>query len=256
MSGQVVSPSSAQCENCHARRHGPCASLPAASLARFAEAARPVDYPAGHCFWDEDGRVNFVGILKTGYLRMLRYTADGRRQIMALVGPGDIVGEGFRPVAGYRLEASTPATMCRFEPAVFERLLEREPELRRAVCRDYLDQLDGLRRTTWSLGVQSPRERLCAFLSLSCRTMPFAPSPKGGGLLTLELPRADIADLLGTTKETISRLTHRLQSSGLLRIRDPRRFFIPDLARLERAGGLNPPQTARVKAAQPQRCEA
>ena len=66
--------------------------------------------------------------------------------------------------------------------------------------------------------------------------MPYTPLPEGGGLLTVELPRADIADLLGITVETISRVTRRLEAEGIIRIRTAQSFEIPDLGRLVRIG--------------------
>ena len=71
--------------------------------------------------------------------------------------------------------------------------------------------------------------------------MPWEPLPGGGGVLDLDLPRADIADLLGTTIESISRISRKFHREGLIRIVDPRRFAIPDLARLARRGSLAPP---------------
>lgn len=229
-----------KCAECTGRRLGLCAELPKRVLARLAEVAHAVDYPANHRFWDEDERPGFAAILQSGYLRMPRYSIEGRRQIVAMVSPGEIVGEGIDTRPGYGMESVTPVRVCRFERGDFLRLTESEPELRRAIFRQYMKRLDVLRWLTWSLGLQTPEERLCAFLARSCETMPYQPLPDGSGILTLEVPRADVADLLGTTKETISRLTHRLQQTGLIEIRDPRHFRIFDLGKLARAGGIAP----------------
>lgn len=226
------------CQSCPVRGHALCRQLSVRTLERLAFLARTHRYRANHCFWDEDSRPGFIGIVHTGYLRIVRYSLDGRRQITALVGPGETVGEGIHEGVGYALEAATATTLCRFERPAFERLMTEESELRRAVYREYADRLEKLRRLAWMLALQSPEERLCTFLSNTHGAMPWQPLPGGGGVLTVEIPRADVADLLGTTKEQISRVTHRLAAAGLIEIRDPRHFLIPDVARLRQAGGL------------------
>lgn len=230
----------ANCAVCPGRHSGLCAELPKDLLARVAEASRIVEYPANHRLWDEDVQPGFTAILWRGYLRMPRYSIEGRRQIVSVICPGEIVGEGVDTRPGYGMEAVTAVTVCRFERGEFRRLADREPELRRALLRQHMKRLEVLRWLTWSLGLQTPEERLCAFLARACEMMPYQALPDGSGILSLEVPRADVADLLGTTKETISRLTHRLQQIGLIEIRDPRHFRIFDRELLAKAGGLSP----------------
>jgi CRP/FNR family transcriptional regulator len=68
--------------------------------------------------------------------------------------------------------------------------------------------------------------------------MPYQPLPDGTGVLSVSLPRRDIADLLGTTLESISRAAHKLADSGIIEIRDPARFRILDLPRLIALGKI------------------
>lgn len=211
---------------------------------RMMALGRIVELPADHLLWEEDHSPGFVAVLLKGFLRMLRYSADGRRQIMVIVPPGELVGEGVETRTGYLLEAATPVQVLRLERGAFARLMEEAPDLGRSIYRQCVSRLDRLQRMTWSLGLQSPEERLCTFLADACHVMPF--EPRGaGGVLTMELPRADIADYLGTTRETISRLTHKLKAAGLIVIRDPRTFDIPDTDRLMRAGAC---PSARIAA--------
>lgn len=238
------------CETCVSRGSGLCGRLSVRTHARLAEIARCFQYAADQSLRNEGSRPNFVGIVRSGYLRAVRHTVEGRRQILAFAGPGDLIGEALGAEADYGIEAVTPAAVCRFDRTAFARLMEEETDLRRAVYRSYAEGLDNLRRVIWSLRLLSPEERFCAFLVLACASMPFEPLPTGGGVLTVVVPRTDIADLLGTTKETISRVTYRLEASGLIAIRDPRHFVIPDIAKLRQAGGL-PAIAPPVAAAQP-----
>lgn len=229
----------AACSTCATRREGGvCAFICAATLGLLFPLTRQVSLPANVPVSGEGGDHNSVFIVRRGFLREQRFTQDGRRQITALFGPGDIVGDRASRSQGDSIETATAALLCRLPRADFQRLLDHVPDLRRAVIRQHESQLEALRRQTWALAALSPEERLCAFLALSTRTMPFDPTEAGGGTLTMEIARADIADFLGTTPETISRAIHRLDEAGLVGIVDPSHFRIPDLPRLAARGGL------------------
>jgi len=92
---------------------------------------------------------------------------------------------------------------------------------------------------TWSLGALSPEERFCAFLALSTRFMPYQAQPDGSAIVSMQMPRIDIADLLGTTVETICRINRKLAKAGIIEIKDPSHFRIPDLRRLTSLGQID-----------------
>lgn len=201
----------------------------------LAACARIQTLPANTVLWDDERQAEFVGVLLSGYMRYQRYGIDGRRQILCLMHPGDIVGDPQDIADGYSLETATEATICRFDRRSFERLVQSRPDLARSVYRQRSVRLDKLRWLTWSLGALSAEERLCAFLVQATTHMPFVPEGNGG-TLTMLVPRRDIADLLATTVESISRTTQKLAAAGILDIRSPVRFRIPDLQRLASLG--------------------
>ncbi|EKX55734.1 hypothetical protein D516_3964 [Rhodobacter sp. AKP1] len=93
-----------------------------------------------------------------------------------------------------------------------------------------------MRWLTWTVGALAPTERFCAFLTFATLIMPVDRPPDGSLVLHQQLPRTDVADLLVTTVESISRISHRLQAEGLIEILDPSRFRIRDLGALLAAG--------------------
>lgn len=234
------------CLGCSVRRKGLCGKLSDRVQARLARLGRQKDYAADHIFWDQVEQPRFIGILRKGHLRVQRYSPEGQRQIVAMVAPGEMIGESVETRIGYGVEASTNASLCRFERTAFRRLLGEEPELRQALLRNYVERLEAIRQQTWALGLQSVQERFCGFLIKACGVMPYQPQPDGSGVLTLEIPREDIADLLGTSKETISRTMHHLQRLGLIEIRDPRRLLLSNLNRLAEIGGVDAKAQSRM----------
>lgn len=180
-----------------------------------------------------------VWFIRSGILRLQRYGYDGRRHILSLFLPGEIVGfEGeFR--RGVAVEAATQSGLCRINRRIFDRMLNDNDALRAEVFRQKQDQLDRLHWLTWSLGALSPEERYCAFLALATRFMPYLAETDGSAVLAMQLPRVDIADLLGTTVETICRINRKLSEAGIIAIKDPAHFRIPDLQRLTLLGRIN-----------------
>jgi CRP/FNR family transcriptional regulator len=54
----------------------------------------------------------------------------------------------------------------------------------------------------------------------------------------MPLTRADIADYLGLTIETVSRQLTRLKTANVIKLNSNRLIMVPDIARLARAAGL------------------
>ena len=227
---------SAICDRCTVRTVGLCGLIDDSARGQLIANRHSVSYPANTTLWGEGEVSEFIGIVTQGYLRLERYGVDGRRQIASILMPGDVVGDTLGRPSTFAVAAATKATVCRFDARVFQQQERTDPAFRRAVYRQRMMKVEQLRGLSWVLGALNAEERLCAFLSMATQYMPYTPLPEGGGLLTVELPRADIADLLGITVETISRVTRRLEAEGIIRIRTAQSFEIPDLGRLVRIG--------------------
>ena len=226
------------CRGCPVRFSGICTALRDTDKASQIGLGRSVALEAGSVLWDGESRATHVWMVRSGVLRLQRFGMDGRRQILCMSMPGDIIGDEMTSREGYTIEASTDAVVCRFERREFDAMTARSSDLRRAMVQQRLAKLERLRWLTWSLGALRPDERFCGFLAMATGFMPFRPSEDGGGVLSIQIPRADIADLLGTTVESISRISHKLQAAGVLKIISPSQFHLPDLEELIRLGSL------------------
>ena len=185
-----------------------------------------------------DLRRHDVWFIRSGILRLQRHAYDGRRQILSLFFPGEIIGFEAENREGVTVETATQSGLCRIDRRKFDRMVDENASLREELFRQKQDQLDRLYWLTWSLGALSPEERLCAFLALCTKFMPYQPLPDGTGILSVHLARRDIADLLGTTVESISRIVHKLSETGVIEIRDSAHFRILDLPKLIALGKI------------------
>ncbi|MBA3909598.1 MAG: hypothetical protein C0524_06850 [Rhodobacter sp.] len=179
-----------------------------------------------------------VWFVRSGILRLQRYGYTGRRQVLSLILPGETIGYEAQLREGMSVDAATPCNVCRIDKRDFDLMLERDSDLRKDFLLQQQRQLDRLLWLTWSIGALRPDERFSAFLVLASRFMPYQVQPDGSGILSMRLSRPDIADLLSTTVETISRITHRLAHTGIIEIVDPANFRIRDMKKLSKLGRI------------------
>jgi CRP/FNR family transcriptional regulator len=86
-----------------------------------------------------------------------------------------------------------------------------------------------------TLGRKSAREKVASLLMMiASHTEPDHPRNRA---FDLPLSRADIADFLGLTIETVSRQMTKLRKDGIIHVENNRHVVVPDFDRLAVAAG-------------------
>ena len=113
------------------------------------------------------------------------------------------------------------------------------PGLEHGLYAQALAELDEARDLLLTLGRKTARERVATFLLLIARHAPQDEGARHGGRTAFDLPlsRAEIADFLGLTIETVSRQITRLKTEGLIHVAQNRRISVPDLEALAAVSG-------------------
>ncbi len=156
--------------------------------------------------------------------------------------PPDFLGRAFRRSNPYFAEAASDLEICVFPKDAFERLAGEYPELEHRLFERALDELDAAREWMLLLGRKTAEEKVADFLYLLARRS-LATHCADHATASFELPlsRADIADYLGLTIETVSRQLTRLKTSGVIRLVNNRLIEVPDLDGLSRVAGHDEP---------------
>jgi len=217
-------------------RRGLCGRMNADAFRRLVAGAQIEHLPADRILWHDDDGPSLVGVPLDGVLRFERCASSGRRQILNLFLPGELIGWEKQGRSGYTIETATPVTLCRFDPVLFDRIMVEDRGLRAAVYSQSDARLERLRWLTWALGALTPEERVTAFLVLGTQFMPFEPDARGGGLLEVTVSRRDMADLMATTPESICRILKGLERDRLVILDDPRRIRLHSLHQLAERG--------------------
>ena len=182
---------------------------------------------------------DFIGCVLSGILRMQKTLVDGREQIVGLLVEGDFFGRVFEGTAEFSIEAATDAKFCAFPRSEFEALLTQSPDLERALLLNINNELDRAREWLIILSNQKIVGRIAGFLLLMCSRFGYIdhilqPRPEG---VEVKIPinRSDLAHLLGTRPESISRSLHALSDQGIIGILEPNRLLIRDTKALAHA---------------------
>jgi CRP-like cAMP-binding protein len=167
-----------------------------------------------------------------GSIRMVRLAADGRRQILEFQLPGDFFGFETMTERYACAEAVGRTTLIRYPRELFDRLARTDAALARRFQGMISDKLNAAHRRVFLLGRKSADERVASFL-LEMFERQIGSVPE----LTLPMPRQDIADHIGLTIETVSRMLGRLKTEGTIEILGPSHIRLRDYDRLLKSRG-------------------
>ena len=218
------------CEACDARGLSICRVLPHPQLRRLADAAAMSDYAIGETLVFEGDPAAHVFNITEGAVMLSKGLVDGRRQVLGFLFKGDFLGLTLTETYGVTAQALTPAKACRFPRAPFQRLLRETPRLEEELLAKASDELINAQVHLTLLGRKTATERVATFLGhMADRSAGLGAEP---GVAVLPMTRADIADYLGLTTETVSRVISALtrqgtisqEGRGLVRIRAPQRL--------------------------------
>lgn len=175
-----------------------------------------------------------VYLLVGGRVKLCAATENGKEVILDILRSGDIVGES--ALTGERArrasaEALDDSRLICFSTADFERLMLRLPQLSVAVSKVMARRLQAAQEQLQSQVVKTVAGRLATLLRDEAQRQRVwdAALP----ILDLDLTHQEIAQWLGTSRETVTALLSRFSSLGIIAT-DRRRLVIRDRVLLER----------------------
>ncbi len=177
--------------------------------------------PAKHVYRIEAGAVSLFKVL-----------ADGRRQILGFAYAGDFIGLGMQGEHIMNAQA-IKATKVRSMPlAALHRIAAHDPTLSFRLYQTVALELAATRDLLMTTGHRSASERVASFLiALSRRNQE---SGARADIIDLPMTRADIADFLGLTIETVSRTFSKMKSRRLIDLPQSACVHLLDIRELER----------------------
>lgn len=202
--------------------------LPAEDMEAIAGKLPMATCPRGQLLYAPGETGEALFILKAGQVRLYRIAADGRKLVLATVGPGTVFGE--MAAVGQSMtdsfaEAVDDAVVCIMSRIDIEQVMLEHPSVAVQMVRVLSGRL------------HEAEKRLEQFA--------FAPVPERVARLLLSLAQdgevagyshQELADMIGTSRETVSRAMVELKTAGIVEI-DRRCIKLLDMAALQRQCG-------------------
>ncbi|MEJ1156945.1 Crp/Fnr family transcriptional regulator [Prosthecomicrobium sp. N25] len=178
-------------------------------------------------FYEGDQADRIYELLE-GAVMLYKLLPDGRRQVVEVLGANDMFGLLASRAYDCNAETLTPCVI---------RVLDRKdaettPAAQRHITRCLLAQMESMHEHAVLLGRKSAFERVSSFLMrfVPGRGIADCRGPAGAGrddaLIVLTMTRQEIADYLGLTIETVSRVISDLKRRGLIAIEKQDRIRI------------------------------
>lgn len=205
-----------------------------------------VRYQRDEEIYPEQGRVECWCRLVSGAARRYALRANGRRQIVDLLLPGDFFGFGARGTHAFTAEAIAPDTIVkRYQVSQIDALAASNPHARQELLRITVDAMSRLHALLVILGRTTAEQKVGVFLLYLHDRVPGGTANR----VTLPISRYDVADYLALSVETVSCSLTGLKERGLIALSGPREVGILD------RDGLAQEDIAGEAAASPQAVE-
>ncbi|MBI1196514.1 MAG: helix-turn-helix domain-containing protein [Phenylobacterium sp.] len=184
---------------------------------------------AGHAkdteIYAQGDDVQYLYRVVSGVVRTTRLTCDGRRQVGDFYYPGDLFGLEPGPDHRFAAEALSDCVVQSVRRTTV-RTMAGDAELDRAILEATSREMARLQDHVLLLGRKSAREKVAGFLMQLAQRQP-------GGAVMLPMGRQDMADYLGLTIETVSRMLTQLQGDLIVEFPSSRRFQVKQWDALE-----------------------
>lgn len=192
------------------------AGLSANDQQRVAGLARPTRLKAGAVAYSAGGQVAQLIVLHTGHLKIFRLSVNGSEQLIRVLGPGEFTGEtsvftGQRP--DDYATALDSCQLCVIRHDDLDALIREHPDIGLRMLATVSERLADTEHRLNSLTSRDVESRLADYLLSLPSTWPGDVST-----VTLPLAKKDVASLLDTSPESLSRALSSLAVQGLIRI--------------------------------------
>lgn len=182
-------------------------------------AARERTFSRGQIIHIEGDDMRQVVLLTSGFAKMVQCGQNGSAVILRLCGPGELVGTlGVTMQARYRStpQAIASSTALVWERDVFESLSKRYPSLRLNVAYILYKQLEDMEDRFREISTERVAPRLGRQIF---RLVEQVGIPSNSSSIEINLTREELAQLIGTSLFTVSRLLSEWDRKGIVTTR-------------------------------------
>lgn len=198
------------------------------------EVLREKNLKKGDVILSEGSPCERIFIVQSGRIKLYRMTSSGREQILEMLEAGDTCACNPGSAAWFcsaTAEAATDSKVWFLPRDQYLKLVENNSKISHALNKIFADKLQCLSSLIEEVSLKDVKKRLAKFL------LDMAKEKKGYGknspALFIPFTREELAQRLGTARETVARHLHQLKRAKLIDIK-PHQITILDRAGLEK----------------------
>jgi len=167
-------------------------------------------YKKGQLIFEEGAYPHGLYCINNGKIKVSQTGADGREQIIHLCKDGDVMG--YRAIlSGDKYSCSATAiedsAICFIPTRVFTNLVEKNTTLASRIMRLFANDLKTAEKTITDIAHKSVKERLAQSILLLKESYGYE---KDGQTINIAITREELASIVGTVRETVTRLLSEL----------------------------------------------
>lgn len=185
-------------------------------------------FEKGDMIYTAGDRGEKLYVIHTGRVKISRLSANGKEQVIRILGPGEFMGElslfSSLPMTD-NAEALETSTMCVIEGAKLKELMKKYPSISFKIMEELSRRLERAENLIEKINLTTVEQRLAeALLTMS----------EGKEEIQLNMTKGDLASQIGMTQETLSRKLKSFQDNGLIELKGRRKIVILDRDGLEK----------------------
>ena len=187
------------------------------TLARLAESVQLLDLRRRHVIYLPGDPGRAVYFLSTGRVKISKVTRDGKELTLDYRGPGEIFGEICLIDGGPReemAEAMDSAVVAEVDRNLFERLIQREGLVGYRLCKILAQRRREIENKLENLVFKDVNSKLAELLLRLA--VEYGIDDSRGTLVALKITHQEMANLIGSTRETVSLTLSQFKRSGLI----------------------------------------
>jgi CRP/FNR family transcriptional regulator len=165
--------------------------------------------------------------VQSGEIRVFKMDEQGKEVEIVRIEPGDFLGEAIVFVSSefpFYAQAVKDSKVLFLEKKTISREIEKDPAAARFFLNLLAKKCMTLSYRIETLGLQSIRQRLIQYLFSYC-------SGEKQCVIELKLKKVELAKLLGTISETLSRNLKQMQNEGLIEVKG-KKIYVKDCFKL------------------------
>jgi len=174
-------------------------------------------------------------VVNKGIVKIYKISAIGKEQILRILEPGHFMGElslFSKTIINNNAEALENSEICIINGGTIKELLLKKPEIAIKFLQSYTKRIEESEELIEQIGLRDVEQRIANYMLLEIEKNSIE-DKNSEYEITLPVSKKDLAALIGTSQETLSRKLSLFQDKGLIKLKGQRKIIVKDMERLK-----------------------